>query len=610
MLRYQSGLRLLLVGGAAAARAREARVVGLAAVKAVEGDEVAVVAVGVVVGVEASVAAVVAPVGVVAAAVMAVGVEPFRGSGGGQRVRCQYVIRTGDRAGQTCRKVGHTQYRYFSRLEHAWREEFGDVAELPRWLELLRNDVDIFALNYDAILAGMYALTVSAEGDCYLCVLPNPGIEAAALGASESTTVTPLRAPVAVSLADPSGGPVLARSSTVLPCPAVPSGSLSGLYLPSFSTNLVSTAALQDSMVTTTTPGGQRVSICTCARTGCHLATFTRRPGSSLYTLTTEPTQVAASSQASASGQIAAPCSCRLLSHQTLLWRHHLGHPSLPRLRGMHSRLLFSGLPSHPPPPPPLFLAPGPPPVAPLPPHGPAPSSVSQVDPLPLAEPVKVTVNSGAARGVASGGAEPAGAEPGGDESEGAERVGAESEGAEPRGAELEGTESGGAEPEDTESGGAEPRGIASVGGPTDAFPRQSRRREPLSLLQLREWFARRTRLRSGATGAGGPAARGTGAGGAGATSPRGAGGTAGAGGARTGGTGGAGAAGPGGATTGGTGAAGASGAAGAGGARGAGAGGAGAGGIGAGDAGAGDAVAGGTGVGGTRAGGVGAGDP
>ncbi|CAI7904772.1 unnamed protein product [Closterium sp. NIES-53] len=29
----------------------------------------------------------------------------------------------------------------------------------------------------------------------------------------------------------------------------------------------------------------------------------------------------------------------------TLLWHHHLGHPSLPRLRGMHSRLLVSGLP-------------------------------------------------------------------------------------------------------------------------------------------------------------------------------------------------------------------------------------------------------------------------
>ncbi|CAI7815800.1 unnamed protein product [Closterium sp. NIES-54] len=39
----------------------------------------------------------------------------------------------------------------------------------------------------------------------------------------DCTIVTPLAAPVPVSLADPSGGPVVARASTVLPCLAVPS---------------------------------------------------------------------------------------------------------------------------------------------------------------------------------------------------------------------------------------------------------------------------------------------------------------------------------------------------------------------------------------------------
>ncbi|CAI7788511.1 unnamed protein product [Closterium sp. NIES-53] len=176
------------------------------------------------------------------------------------------------------------------------------------------------------------------------------------------------RRPVAVSLADPSGGPVLASFSTVLPCPAAPSGSLSGLYLPSFSTNLVSGADLQDQGVDQFTPASQRVTHCTCARTGRHLATFTRRPGSSLYTLSTESPpmsasgQVAASSQvlaaASGSGPESAPCSCRLLSHQTLLWHHRLGHPSLPRLRCMASRVLVSGLPRSLPP-----LPPGPAPT-------------------------------------------------------------------------------------------------------------------------------------------------------------------------------------------------------------------------------------------------------
>ncbi|CAI7760184.1 unnamed protein product [Closterium sp. NIES-53] len=171
----------------------------------------------------------------------------------------------------------------------------------------------------------------------------------------DSTTLTPLSRPVAVSLADPSGGPVLAHSSTVLPCPAAPSGLLSGLHLPSFPTNLVSGADLQDAWVDQFTPRGQRVTHCTCSRTGRHPATFTRRPGSSLYTLTTAPPPVSASGQVAASSQVfaavfrsspaSAPCSCHPLAHETLLWHHRLGHPSLPRLRGMASRALVSGLP-------------------------------------------------------------------------------------------------------------------------------------------------------------------------------------------------------------------------------------------------------------------------
>ncbi|CAI7793068.1 unnamed protein product, partial [Closterium sp. NIES-54] len=116
------------------------------------------------------------------------------------------------------------------------------------------------------------------------------------------------------------------------------------------------------------TPASQRVTHCTCAQTGRHLATFTRRPGSSLYTLSTESPPVLASGQAATSSQVfaaasgsgpeSAPCSCRLLSHQTLLWHHRLGYPSLPRLRGMASRVLVSGLPRSLPP-----LPPGPAPI-------------------------------------------------------------------------------------------------------------------------------------------------------------------------------------------------------------------------------------------------------
>ncbi|CAI7791826.1 unnamed protein product [Closterium sp. NIES-53] len=280
-------------------------------------------------------------------------------------------------------------------------EKFPQATELPRWVDLLKKGIDIYALDFDAILTAMYVMSTSGEGAEYLCVPPDPGIrtsasaapgtrvsatpgagEAAALGAcasappgTESTTamhtftldsgasrcffrdrtaLEPLARPVAVSLADPSGDPVIATSSTVLPCPAVPSGTLSGLHLPSFSTNLVAGCALQDGGVHQFTPAYERVTHCTCARTGRHLATFTRHPGSDLYTLTTGSPQVVASASASASGQLSAPCSCRSVAHETVLWHHRLGHPSVQRLRAMHSRYLVSGLPRVLPPLPPL----------------------------------------------------------------------------------------------------------------------------------------------------------------------------------------------------------------------------------------------------------------
>ncbi|CAI5966750.1 unnamed protein product [Closterium sp. NIES-65] len=241
-----------------------------------------------------------------------------RGGGTGP---CTYVLRTADRAGEQCGGPHSTQ-RCFGRLTDVWRHQLPEASEIPRWGELSRAGVAIFDLDYDAILAAMYAVSHSVEGDCYLCVPNDPGIETAALGAGEAaalgasastapgagesalsgttsaqalhtftldsgasrsffrdrTMLTSLSRPVAFSQADPSGDPILAHFSTVLPCPAAPSGTLSGLYLPSFSTNLVSGADLQ----------------------GRHLATFTPRPGSSLYTL------IAESPPATEFGQVAA----------------------------------------------------------------------------------------------------------------------------------------------------------------------------------------------------------------------------------------------------------------------------------------------------------------
>ncbi|CAI5462107.1 unnamed protein product [Closterium sp. Yama58-4] len=179
-------------------------------------------------------------------------------------------------------------------------------------------------------------------------------------------------------------------------------------------------------------------------------------------------------------------------------------------------------------PPPPLFLTPGPPPVDPLPPQGPAPSGVSQVDAV---EPVEVAVDSGAAGGAEPGGAGSGGAATGGAELGGAEPRGAEPGGAAPGGAEPGGAAPGGAEPggavsRSTEPEGAGPAREASGGAGPGGSSGASSRRELLSPQELREWFARRWRRAPGAGAAassGGPA-------GAGATGGVGAGGATGAG--------------------------------------------------------------------------------
>ncbi|CAI5948021.1 unnamed protein product [Closterium sp. NIES-65] len=266
-------------------------------------------------------------------------------------VRCSYVIRTGTRTG-----IGPAALAT------------GEAAALGASASPAPGTGAAAALGASESAssgAGEAALSGTALASASLSFTLDSGASRSFF--RDRTTLTPLGRPVAVSLADPSGGPVLAHFSTVLPCPAAPSGTLSGLYLPSFSTNLVSGADLQDAGVHQFTPASQRVTHCTDARTGRHLATFSRRPGSSLYTLTTESPPVPASGQVAASGQVfaaasrsgpeSAPCSCRLLSHETLLWHHRLGHPSLPRLRGMASRVLVSGLPQSLPP---LPSGPGP----------------------------------------------------------------------------------------------------------------------------------------------------------------------------------------------------------------------------------------------------------
>ncbi|CAI7812885.1 unnamed protein product [Closterium sp. NIES-54] len=129
----------------------------------------------------------------------------------------------------------------------------------------------------------------------------------------DCTTVTPLAAPVPVSLADPSWGPVVAQASTVQQSPPA-------LFQASTSPSWVQSVH-PDRCVCT---GG-------CVRSGGCVET-----GVCVWS-------------------VHCVVLVRVISYQTLLWHHRLNHPSLSRLRSMHSRLLVSG------PCPPLPRSPAPP---------------------------------------------------------------------------------------------------------------------------------------------------------------------------------------------------------------------------------------------------------
>ncbi|CAI7755234.1 unnamed protein product, partial [Closterium sp. NIES-54] len=98
----------------------------------------------------------------------------------------------------------------------------------------------------------------------------------------DCTYLTPLRTPVSISLANSTAGPVVACSTTTLPCPAAPSGFLTGYYTPSFSRNLLGVSHLHDLGVVTTFTLVEPVAYCTIGVTRAPLATFHREPGSGL----------------------------------------------------------------------------------------------------------------------------------------------------------------------------------------------------------------------------------------------------------------------------------------------------------------------------------------
>ncbi|CAI7779230.1 unnamed protein product [Closterium sp. NIES-54] len=183
---------------------------------------------------------------------------PGKGSGPRQLSRsavhppCTYIVQIGTRRGLPCGR-SHTPVQCFAQLTDTLRAAYDIDGPTLEWLPFLHS--------HGAALWGMSAsqlLLSLRKSSCYVC--PRAAPEDASLSFTlesrasccffcDHTTLTLLPAPVSVALADPTSGPVTARYTTTLPCPAVPSGFLAGFHVPSFSRNLVGVRPLVDSHV-------------------------------------------------------------------------------------------------------------------------------------------------------------------------------------------------------------------------------------------------------------------------------------------------------------------------------------------------------------------------
>ncbi|CAI7870007.1 unnamed protein product [Closterium sp. NIES-53] len=273
---------------------------------------------------------------------------------------CTYHVLTGARHGQPCGR-SHPPGQCFAQLTDTVRLAYGVDGPAPDWLplvqtcgpalwgmsasllvDLLRTPHAMYAVVDSSASDSVYSSVVSLGASLAevpvasvgTCVDTSPGAaqEDTSLsftldfGAShcffrDRATLTPLPTPVSVALADPTSGPVTARYTTTLPCPAVPSGSLTGFHVPSFSRNLVGVRPLVSQHVGVwIEPSGETAG--SSSSSNSHSPDPCHRPLS-----------------------VAASCSCQSLAHPTVLWHHQMGHPSISRTRAMSSQHLVLGLP-------------------------------------------------------------------------------------------------------------------------------------------------------------------------------------------------------------------------------------------------------------------------
>ncbi|CAI7874395.1 unnamed protein product, partial [Closterium sp. NIES-54] len=278
---------------------------------------------------------------------------------------CTYVVKYGNRKGQVCGGTNHPLATCFKKKDDEWYAIHGIDKRPPNWMRARKANMaevqdpasasasDIAPADVRINLLFLGTAMINEASSQYLSSSQAPQYIEFTLDSGATHTVLketlsfkPYATPIPLLGAD-SSFTTLAKGSSTVPCPAYPSGTVTGMCVPSLRHNLVAQTEIQEAGLRTIFWENENYGDILDPLTNKVLTRFTLN-SSGLYTLQVPIPQVS-TTQAEATTP---PCSCRSFSNPTILYHHQLGHPNFRTLADMASKKLLLGLLASLPPPP------------------------------------------------------------------------------------------------------------------------------------------------------------------------------------------------------------------------------------------------------------------
>ncbi|CAI7888685.1 unnamed protein product [Closterium sp. NIES-54] len=277
---------------------------------------------------------------------------------------CTYVVKYGNHKGQVCGGTNHPLATCFKKKDDEWYAIHGIDKRPPNWMRARKTNMvevqdpasasasDIAPADVRINLLFPSTAMINEASSQYLGSSQAPQYIEFTLDSGATHTVLketlsfkPYATPIPLLGAD-SSFTTLAKGSSTVSCPAFPSGTVTGMCMPSLRHNLVAQTKIKKAGLRTIFWENENYGDILGPLTNKVLTRFTLN-SSGLYMLQVPILQVS-TTQAEAT---TSPCSCRSFSNPTILY-HRLGHPNFRTLADMASKKLLLGLPASLPPPP------------------------------------------------------------------------------------------------------------------------------------------------------------------------------------------------------------------------------------------------------------------